>query len=295
MEMIRWLGQEQCHHVDSVGPKAANLSLLAARHRVPPGFAISADAARAFDGEIRDRSLASQVETAYHALSERSGQSECPVAVRSSAVDEDGSGTSFAGQHDTYLNVRGIEAVLDAVVRCVGSARTSGVLAYREQRGLSVVDTKIAVLVQAMVPSDVSAVVFSVNPINGSRDEVVINASWGLGESVVGGTVTPDTYVVSKARLQVISRTIARKTRMTILEDHGTREVIVPRLVQDLPCLTDAQAIEMATLAAGLEAHLGWHTDIECSIAGSQLYLLQCRPITTLAEGAGVPARASGR
>jgi phosphoenolpyruvate synthase/pyruvate phosphate dikinase len=279
---VRWLGEAQCHDLESVGPKAANLSRLASRHRVPPGFAITADAARSFDGGIRDSSLASLVETAYCTLSDLCGQKDCPVAVRSSAVDEDGQGTSFAGQHDTYLNVRGIEAVLDAVVRCVDSARTGSVLAYRENRGLSVVDTKIAVLIQALVASDVSAVVFSANPVSSSRDEVVINASWGLGESVVGGTVTPDTYVVSKSPVRMTSRTIANKARMTVLEQQGTREVAVPRFVQDVPCLSEEQAFEMAALASALEAQLGWHTDIECAIAGNQLYLLQCRPITTL-------------
>jgi pyruvate,water dikinase len=279
---IRWLGDRQCHDLQSVGPKAANLSRLASRHRVPPGFAITADAARSFDGGIRDSSLASLVETAYCTLSDICGQKDCPVAVRSSAVDEDGVGTSFAGQHDTYLNVRGIEAVLEAVGRCVDSARTDSALAYRENRGLSIVDTKIAVLIQALVASDVSAVVFSVNPISASRDEVMINASWGLGESVVGGTVTPDTYIVSKSPVRLTSQTIANKARMTVLEQHGTREVAVPRFVQDVPCLTEDQAFEMAALASALESHLGWHTDIECAIAGNQLYLLQCRPITTL-------------
>jgi phosphoenolpyruvate synthase/pyruvate phosphate dikinase len=282
MNGIHWLGDELCHQTAAVGPKAANLSRLAALHRVPHGFAITADAAATFHGHVSDRNLARMVEDAYATLSGHVGQDGCAVAVRSSAVDEDGEGTSFAGQHDTYLNMRGIEAVLDAVVRCVGSAHASEALAYRTQHGLSVVDTKIAVLVQAMVASDVSAVVFSANPVTGNRDEVLINASWGLGESVVGGTVTPDTYVVSKTTGEVTSRSIAQKTRMTILEEHGTREVTVPRVIQDAPSLTDDQALEMARLATALQQHFGWQTDIECAIAKDTLYLLQCRPITTL-------------
>jgi pyruvate,water dikinase len=282
MEGIHWLGDEPCHKTSAVGPKAANLSQLAALHRVPHGFAITADAAATFHSEISDRNLARLIEDAYHQLSAHVGQPGCAVAVRSSAVDEDGEGTSFAGQHDTYLNMRGIEAVLDAVVRCVGSAHAAEALAYRAQHGLSLVDTKIAVLVQAMVASDVSAVVFSANPLTGDRNEVLINASWGLGESVVGGTVTPDSYVVSKSAGAITSRSIAQKTRMTILDEHGTREVPVPRIIQEAPCLTDDQALEMAHLSNTLQEHFGWHTDIECAIAKDTLYLLQCRPITTL-------------
>lgn len=279
---ITWLGQPICHETGVVGPKAANLSRLAELHRVPHGFAITADAASAcYEGDIED-SLRIAVERAYMALSERCGEAATSVAVRSSAIDEDGGGASFAGQHDPYLNIRGVERVLDAVVRCVRSARTEDVLAYRQRHGLSLVDTKIGVLVQALVRSDVSAVVFSANPVTGDRDEVMINASWGLGESIVGGTVTPDTYVVHKERLTVTTALAAKKLRMTVLDEHGTREVTVPRMLQDAPCLTETQAVEMATLALKLESHFGWHADIECAFAGNELYLLQCRPITTL-------------
>ncbi|MBA4181960.1 MAG: hypothetical protein C0506_15320 [Anaerolinea sp.] len=277
MEMIHWLGDPECHDARIVGPKAANLSRLAALHRVPPGFAITADAAA-----LGAAALAAAVAEAYGALSGRHGAIDHPVAVRSSAIDEDGNGASFAGQHDTYLNMRGREAVLDAVTRCVESASTPDALAYRRQHGLATHETKIAVLVQALVSSDVSAVVFSVNPVNGSRDEVLINASWGLGESVVGGTVTPDTYVVERATLRVSSRVVTRKARMTVLEAQGTREVAVPRFMSEAPCLTDDEAIEMARLALGLESHFGWHADIECAFAAGDLYLLQCRPITAL-------------
>ena len=129
----------------------------------------------------------------------RRTDSEAPsVAVRSSAVDEDGQTSSFAGQYETYLNIAGAGPVAEAVARCWASAGSEQVRDYREHNDLAAGDLAIAVLVQQMVPADIAGVAFSANPISGSRAEAVINASWGLGESVVGGTVTPDTYVVAK-------------------------------------------------------------------------------------------------
>ena len=129
------------------------------------------------------------------------------MAVRSSALDEDGPGSSFAGQHDTFLNIRGRDAVVDAVLRCVRSASSAEALSYRKEHALQSDDVKIAVLVQQLVPSDVSAVVFSCNPVTGAHDEVMITSNWGLGESVVGGMVNPDTFVVAKDASALVDAT----------------------------------------------------------------------------------------
>ena len=137
-------------------------------------------------------------------------------------------------------------------------------------------------LVQQLVASDVAAVVFSANPITGSRDEIMINASWGLGESIVGGTVTPDTFVVRKSDLAITSRTIAEKQRMTVSASGGTHEVDVPRFLRAQASLNDQQVVEMAKLAMTLEGTMEHPVDIECAYAGGELHLLQCRPITTL-------------
>ncbi|MEX2247916.1 MAG: PEP/pyruvate-binding domain-containing protein [Dehalococcoidia bacterium] len=279
MSRIRWLGDDDCHHEGIVGGKAASLSRLASRHTVPPGFAIAAVPAA---GHSIGDGLLPAIEHAYHRLAERCGASDPPVAVRSSALDEDGSDASFAGQHDTYLNIRGVDAVLDAVRRCVMSASSNEALAYRRQRGLTVDDVQMAVLVQQLVRSDVSAVVFSANPISGSRDEVMINSNWGLGESIVGGSATPDTFVVRKQGLEVSWRDIARKDRMTILTEAGTCEGDVPADLQTAPSLDDSQILEMTRLALALEDAIGHAVDVECAIARDTLYLLQCRPITTL-------------
>jgi pyruvate,water dikinase len=210
------------------------------------------------------------------------GVAEPRTAVRSSAIDEDGSTHSFAGQHETYLNIVGAHAVAEAVVRCWRSVRTARTLAYRQRQGLSAANLCIAVLVQQLVPADASAVVFSANPVTGRDEEVMINASWGLGESIVSGTVTPDTYIVRKPNLAIGFRDIAEKRRMTVLAQRGTREVPVPCSCQKSPTIDDSQVAELARLSMALEAAMGWPVDIECAYRGRDLYLLQCRPITTL-------------
>ena len=279
MSAVRWLGDDDCHHDGIVGGKAASLSRLASLHTVPHGFAIPALPAIQVS---MPEALEPAIAHAYHTLGERIGAWQPSVAVRSSALDEDGSDASFAGQHDTYLNIRGTEAVLDAVQRCVRSAVSSEALAYRGERGLSLDDVRIAVLVQQLIPSDVSAVVFSANPITGNRDEVMINSNWGLGESIVGGSVTPDTFVVGKQGLDVTWRDVAQKDRMTVMTDTGTAEVDVPEELRAASSLDDDQMRAMAQLALKLESVVGHPVDVECAIAQGTLYLLQCRPITTL-------------
>lgn len=278
-EYVLWLGAEACHDAGIVGGKAASLSRLAATHRVPPGFALPATAAS--QGTIPHETQEA-IRAAYEALARSTAGDNVPVAVRSSAIDEDGADSSFAGQHDTYLNVRGADAVIRAIERCIASAATPEALDYRVQRGLSVSDVQIAVLVQQMVMSDVSAVVFSANPVSGELGEVMINASWGLGESIVGGIVTPDTYVVAKSDRSVMWRDIAFKERMTVLTADGTEEVDTPPELQSASSLDDHHVCEAAELAIGLEAAFGFPVDVECAFAGGVLYLLQCRPITTL-------------
>jgi pyruvate,water dikinase len=279
MSEIRWLGEDDCHITTAVGGKAASLSRLAARHLVPPGFAIAA--LPAVGHEVVDR-VAHTIETAYRRLADHCGTAQPAVAVRSSAVDEDGADASFAGQHDTYLNIRGVEAVIDAVRRCVLSATSDEAMAYRERRGLRTDDVRMAVLVQQLVQSDVSAVVFSANPITGSQDEIMINANWGLGESIVGGSATPDTFVVRKGDLAVSLREVATKRVMTVMTAAGTTEADVPDDLQSKPSLGDAEIREIAHLAMRLERDTGQPVDVECAISQRTLYLLQCRPITTL-------------
>ena len=276
---LLWLGDPKSFDAGLVGGKAANLSRLARLyHRVPDGFSLPVTVM----DEAHPLDLRDEITRAISDLMACHSLDDFIAAVRSSAVDEDGATASFAGQHETYLNIVGAESIIQAVIRCWESARSEHALDYRRQQGLSVERPQIAVLVQQLVASDVSAVVFSANPITGNRDEIMINASWGLGESIVGGTVTPDTFIVSKSDLAITSRTIADKQHMTVSIVGGTHEVEVPRFLRAQASLNDEQVVEMAKLALTLEATMEHPVDVECAYAGGELYLLQCRPITTL-------------
>jgi phosphoenolpyruvate synthase/pyruvate phosphate dikinase len=276
---LLWLGDPKSFDAGLVGGKAANLSRLARMYyRVPDGFSLPVTVM----DEAHPLDLRDEITRAISDLMACHSLPDFIAAVRSSAVDEDGATASFAGQHETYLNIVGADGIIQAVTRCWESARSEYALDYRRQHGLSVERPKIAVFVQQLVAADVAAVVFSANPVTGDRNEVLINASWGLGESIVGGTVTPDTFIVRKSDLAIVGCVIADKQRMTVSAPGGTHEVDVPRFLRNITSLSDERVIEMAKLALTLEITMGHPVDVECAYAGGELYLLQCRPITTL-------------
>jgi len=281
-EAVVWLGEPACHDPRNTGGKAAALSRLAEHFVVPHGFCITSMALAGIAPPVRvPGGLRDGVLGAYRAMP----AGDTPVAVRSSAVDEDGSLTSFAGVHETFLNVRGDDELLAAIERCLESFFSPRAVSYRHERGAAhgaFEDVRMAVLVQQQIASDVSIVAFSANPVTSRRDEIVVTASWGLGESLVGGTVTPDTWIVDYAGERLREEHIGDKRRMTIATEGGSREVDVPRVLRTVPSLTWEQVSEVARLAARLESRTGYPVDIECAYAGNRLYLLQCRPITTL-------------
>jgi len=296
-----WLGEQGAHDARSVGGKAANLSLLAADFRVPPGFCIPPTAFEALDLDVSapnpgtgDASywdtgagerFAALIGAAYSDLAGKTGTPEPGVAVRSSGIDEDGQSASLAGLHDTFLNVVGVHPIADAALKCLASAFTDRAVAYRRDRGIDERAAGLAVLVQHLVPADVSAVAFSADPVTGDRSQVVINANWGLGESVASGTVTPDTFTVSKASKasKALSGTaVSDKAVMTVPVPGGVKEVNVPKMMRSMPCLNEGKATEIGQLAVALEQHMGYPVDVECAFMGDVLYLLQCRPVTTL-------------
>lgn len=280
---ILWLDDPRAADSDRVGAKAAHLSRLAQLHRIPPGFCLTVAAYRTRDaGGRAGADLRASIADAYDELAQRCGTSMPAVAVRSSAIDEDGPLASFAGQHETFLNVCGVDEICDAVERCWASARTEQVLTYRRKHDLSVDQIRVAVLVQQLVPADASAVMFSANPVTGARDQLVLTASWGLGESIAGGTVTPDTWTISKQERSVLREEIAMKQRMTVPAPGGVREIDVPRLLRLQPSLAPYQVLEAAALGLILEQQVGWPVDVELAYAAGVLYLLQCRPITTI-------------
>jgi len=285
---VLWLGHSDCHEVARVGGKAANLSRLAADFRVPPGFCLIPEVQAEFmNGTVSGgmdvpEALLALVAGAYGNLGKVCGAENPSVAVRSSAVDEDGMASSFAGQYDTYLNVSGPQSVSSAVMKCWASADGDRMQSYRQEQNLGAGSGGVAVLIQQLVNASTSGVVFSANPITGSRDEVMINASWGLGESVVSGSVTPDTLVLRKSDGSIIDSNLGAKDKMTVRSEGGTEEVDVPASQRQQLSLSEDQMRELVNLASGLEDKMGWPVDLEFAYDGLDLYLLQCRPITTL-------------
>jgi pyruvate,water dikinase len=302
------------------GGKGANLGeLTRAGLPVPRGFVVTAEAFRASIQSIGPKltslwqrmdpdepeSLASLSEemkqlirsleipatvraallTAYRQLGKNRA-----VAVRSSATSEDTAATSFAGMHETFTNVAGEEAVLDKVRECWSSAYGQRVVAYRKSQGLSEEPT-LAVVVQEMVDSARSGVMFTVDPANGGRERLIIEGAFGLGEVVVGGQVEPDMYVVDKERMRVIEARIGHKDFKIVREGHGQeRRVELSTEEGGRRVLKDDEVLELARLGMRVEQHYGSPQDVEWAEEGGRLYLVQSRPITTLSDTAG-PAK----
>jgi pyruvate,water dikinase len=303
--------------LERVGGKGASLARMArAGLPVPPGFQITTQAygrfvsanglaegilsaasqARADDPATLDRAaaeiqslvaqsalpgdIAALIRQSYGEL----GAGDPPVAVRSSATAEDLPGMSFAGQQETYLNVCGAERVLAAVKRCWGSLWTARALGYRARQGIRPEDISIAVVVQQLVAADAAGVLFTTNPVTGARDQMMINAAWGLGEALVGGQVTPDTMVVDKRTGAIESLHIADKDVMTVRLPEGTREEPVPTEKRRQAALPQAQAAELIRLGIEIEQLYGQPMDIEWAMGDKRIFIVQARPITTLPE-----------
>ena len=206
-----------------------------------------------------------------------------PVAVRSSATAEDLPDLSFAGQQETYLNVTGASAVAAAVKRCWASLWTPQALGYRHRNGIDHGAVGMAVVVQRMVPAEVSGILFTANPATGERGEMVVNASFGLGEAVVGGQVTPDTVIVDRDTLAAKETVIGAKERQIVADgEQGTRFADVDEAERGRAALTGEMLRELAATALRVEALQGAPQDIEWAWAGGRLHLLQARPITNL-------------
>jgi pyruvate,water dikinase len=201
------------------------------------------------------------------------------VAVRSSATAEDLPGLSFAGQQETFLNIHGLAGVLEAVQRCWASLWTARAIGYRCQHGIDQNAVSLAVVVQTLVHAEASGILFTANPVSGRRDQVVISASWGLGEAIVGGLVTPDTLVVDKASGRVLNRETAEKQVMTVLLESSTAEHPVPETMSQVPALSDQQTAELNALGAD-RAALWILMDIEWAWAEGSFS--SCRPSRSL-------------
>ena len=295
------------------GGKGANLGeLTRAGFPVPAGVVLTTDAYRAYVATtgIGERILAALADTersdgpasriralftaaipdevAGELLAARKELGPS-VAVRSSATAEDLDDASFAGQQDTFLDVRGDDALLAAVRHCWASLWTARAIAYRARRGIDPAEIALAVVVQDMVDADAAGVMFTANATTGVRDEVVIAAAWGLGEAVVGGAVTTDDLVVEKATGRVRSRATAEKAVMTVATGTGTEERPVPDERRSRPVLSDAEAAALGALGTRIEEWFGAPQDVEWARAGGEFAIVQSRPITALPEPAAPP------
>ena len=237
----------------------------------------ASDIAAAFAAGAMPEALAQAIEQAYAQL----GSSGVPLAVRSSATVEDLPTRSFAGQQATYLNIGGGD-LLEAIKRCWASLWTARAIAYRAQAGIHTANISMAVVVQQLVAAEVAGVLFTANPISGARHQVMINASWGLGEAIVGGLVTPDSLIVDKTTGRIVVQEIADKVVMTVRSAGGTHEVPVLARQRRQPVLTAAQAAELVQLGQAVERLYEQPMDIEWAMHDDRIFVVQARPITVL-------------
>ena len=303
------------------GGKGANLGeLTQAGIPVPPGFVITAETYQKFmdatgifqtvmdilskidindTNELQDAAeeikqiiietpipedISTLIIEAYNALSQRVGVDDADVAIRSSATAEDLPDASFAGQQDTFLHVKGTEEVIEYVRKCWASLFEARAIFYREENDFDHSKVLIAVVVQQMVDADKAGVMFTVNPSTG-ENIALIEGSWGLGEAVVSGTVTPDNYAVNKENNEIITVKISDKKSMFANDEEGTsKEVPVPEDLRNKRVLSDEELIKLTEMGKRIQAHYGKPQDTEWAMEGEDLFLLQSRPITTLGE-----------
>ena len=322
---ILWFEELTKDDVPLVGGKCANLGeMTRAGIPVPPGFAVSAYAYQRFleetgirekvYGIIKDvvkegkpeeyqeasrrireliestpmpKDIEEEIKRAYRELSKRCGKDEEFVAVRSSATAEDLPDASFAGQQETFLNVKGEDEVVKMVQKCWSSLFTPRAIFYREEKGFAHEKVLISVAVQKMVNAKAAGVMFTIHPVTGEKDKIVIEGNWGLGEAVVSGSVTPDEWVVDKNTLEIIDKRIVEKT-VEYIRDPKTGKTIhaeVPPERRKVPCLSDEEVKKLAELGVAIEKHYGKPQDIEWAIDRDlpfpeNVLIVQSRPET---------------
>lgn len=321
-QFLLWFEQLERKDVDIVGGKSSSLGEMTAKTDVPVpyGFATTAYAYRYFIKEsgleekmrsilseltdvensallrdvsarLRDAIMAEKmpqdlqdaIGAAYVELGKRVGEENPYVAVRSSATAEDLPDASFAGQQDTYLNVQGAETVIAKVKECYASCFTDRAVYYREKQGFDHIEVALSAVVQMMVFSKTSGVMFTVNVATGDDNNILIEAAFGLGEYVVQGTVTPDNYTISKHDHKIIDRCVNEQDIMLVRKKGGDcEEVQVPEELRKVQTLTDEQILELADYAKKIEKHYGCYMDMEWGVdeRTNKIWILQARPET---------------
>lgn len=321
-QFLLWFEQLERKDVDIVGGKSSSLGEMTAKTDVPVpyGFATTAYAYRYFIKEsgleekmrsilseltdvensallrdvsarLRDAIMAEKmpqdlqdaIGAAYVELGKRVGEENPYVAVRSSATAEDLPDASFAGQQDTYLNVQGAETIIAKVKECYASCFTDRAVYYREKQGFDHIEVALSAVVQMMVFSKTSGVMFTVNVATGDDNNILIEAAFGLGEYVVQGTVTPDNYTISKHDHKIIDRCVNEQDIMLVRKKGGDcEEVQVPEELRKVQTLTDEQILELADYAKKIEKHYGCYMDMEWGVdeRTNKIWILQARPET---------------
>jgi pyruvate,water dikinase len=325
-KLVLWFDDVRNTDVPLVGGKNASLGeMISAGLPVPPGFAVTAHSYERYIQEkniaeqiykiIKDtvtdlndpkqydaaskkireliektpmpKEIENAIRTAYKELNQRLELRDVFVAVRSSATAEDLPDASFAGQQETFLNTKGPDDLIDKVVKCWSSLFTPRAIFYRNEKGFLHEKVLISVGVQKMVNSRAAGVMFTINPVTGKRDEIVIDGNYGLGETVVSGAVNPDDFVIDKSSMQIKERRIERKTLMYIRDPKTGKTVHldVPEDKQKVTCLTDQEISTLAELANRIEKHYGKAMDIEWAIDQDlpypqNVFIVQARPET---------------
>jgi pyruvate,water dikinase len=327
-DLVIWFKDLCKDDIPYVGGKCANLGELYGKIGVPVpnGFALSADAFRIFleknraaekieallagidvndpamleetslqirahlEGLSIPKEIKDEIRTAYLELCKEHGRKEVAVAVRSSATAEDLPGASFAGQQDTFLNATK-QTLLQKVQQCWSSLFTPRAIFYRQEKGFGQDKVLISVAVQEMIDSKVSGVMFTLEPVGGDRNKVVINASWGLGEAIVSGQITPDEYVVEKGTFRILEKKVFKKQRQIVYDQGGgTTWATVPEEMQNVQALTDGAITRLAQYGIQIEDHYGAAQDIEWAVdRDDRIFILQARPETV--HQAGKPKR----
>ena len=320
---IKWFEDLRKDDIPIVGGKNANLGeMLSVGIPVPPGFAITAQAYKKFidatgvadkiykilagidpknPAQVQEASkkvrnlvestpvpddLKNAIFEAYEKLSKKVGLAAVSVAVRSSATAEDLPDASFAGQQETYLNVTGAEELMGKVRKCWGSLFTPRAIFYRVEKGFKHEAVLISAAVQKMVNARAAGVLFTLHPATGETDKIVIEANWGLGESVVSGAITPDRYIVDKKTLEILERQVATK-EVEYIRDPKTGKTIhakVPPERKDAPCLSDKEVKRLAELGKLIEQHYEGAQDVEFSIDRDEPYPQNIYIVQTRAE-----------
>ncbi len=325
---VVWLHEIGEISVDKVGGKSAKLAEMRhAGLPVPNGFAVTTDAYNRFvketgaavrinrymesippdrndisdlqeesrnirgiiENETLPEAIGRRIITCYEELCRTTGAENVPVAVRSSGLSEDLIDTSFAGQYDSFLNVRGPEDLLEKIVQCWSSQFTTRAITYRRKMNIPAEGSAMGVTVLKMIHARSAGVGFSVHPLTGDPSKIVLEGSWGLGESIVQGLVAPDRFVIEKESMTLIKKSISDKEKLLDYGPSGIEEKSVSADKRKAACLSDREAIKLAEYAVQLETHYGAPQDMEWAVDPdllfpANIFLVQTRPVTVVSK-----------